>query len=112
MSFLRRWQARHLLVAWTVYWVLLIGISLRSALAAAMRALNAPQGLGSISASVENGNFILKTTAAGQTWTGSTSLITMALWFAGPPLLLFLVWLVTRRAPQVERDAERDYRIS
>ena len=112
MSFLRRWQARHLLIAWVVYWVLLVAVSLRSALVAAARALNAPKGLGSISASVDNGNFILKASSGTQTWSGSTSLTSMALWFAGPPLVLFLLWLVTRRAPVTERDPERDYRIS
>jgi hypothetical protein len=112
VSFLSRWQARHLLIAWVVYWVLLVAISMRSALVAAARALNAPKGLGSISASVDNGNFILKASSGAQTWTGSTSLTTMALWFAGPPLLLFLLWLVTRRAPVSQPDPERDYRIT
>jgi hypothetical protein len=112
VNFFRRWQAKHLLVAWLVYWLLLIAISLRSAIVAAMRALNAPKGLGSLSASVDNGNFVLKASAGTQTWSGSTSVMTMALWFAGPPLLLFLVWLLTRRAPVAERDPDRDYRIS
>ncbi len=112
MSFLRRWQAKHLLIAWIVYWVLLIGISLRSFLAAAMRALNAPHGLGSIAASVDNGRFVLKTAVGTNTWSHSMSLTAMTLWFAGPPLALFLVWLVTRRAPVTERESERDYRIT
>ena len=109
---LRRWRARHLLVAWIVYWIVLLVVTLRSALGMAARAVAGPDGHGSIGASVENSNFILKVVADGQTWTGTTSLTTMALWFAGPPLVLFLVWLATRRAPVVERDPERDYRIS
>ena len=112
MSFLRRWQARHLLVAWIVYWVLLVGISMRSAIAAAMRALNAPHGLGSISASVDGGNFVLKASVGADTWSRSMSMTSMALWFAGPPLLLFVLWLATRRAPAPAREPERDYRIS
>jgi hypothetical protein len=112
MNFLRRWQAKHLLVAWIVYWVLLIGISLRSFLAAAMRALNAPHGLGSIGANVDNGTFVLKSAVGAQSWTQSMSLTAMTLWFAGPPLVLFLVWLATRRAPVAQRDPERDYRIT
>ena len=112
VNFFRRWQAKHLLVAWIVYWVLLIGISMHSAIAAAMRSLNAPHGLGSISASVDGGNFVFKASVGSDTWTRTMSLTAMTLWFAGPPLLLFLVWLATRRAPVAEREAERDYRIS
>jgi hypothetical protein len=112
VNFFRRWQAKHLLLAWVAYWVALITVGLHSALGAVLRALNAPSGHGTIGASVDNGNFVLKVTTDGQTWIGSTSLTTAALWFAGPPLLLFLVWLATRRAPVTERDPERDYRIS
>ena len=106
------WRARHLLVAWTVYWIALILVGARNAIAAASRALNAPKGLGSISASVDNGNFILKVTSQAEVWSGSMSLSTMALWFAGPPLLLFLLWLVTRRSPveAQEHEREREYR--
>lgn len=105
---LSRWRARHLLAAWTVYWVGLILFGARSAIFAASRALNAPTGLGSISASVNDGRFVLKVTSPAEVWSGSMSLTSMALWFAGPPLLLFLLWLVTRRAP-VEAP-EREYR--
>ena len=93
-----------------MYWVLLIGISMHSWIAAAMRALNAPHGLGSISASVDGGNFVLKASVGADAWIRSMSMTSMALWFAGPPLLLWLLWLVTRRAPAAE--PERDYRIS
>jgi hypothetical protein len=85
-------------------------IGLRGAIAAASRALNAPKGLGSISASVENGNFVLRTTSQAEVWSGSMSLTSMALWFAGPPLLLFLLWLVTRRAPVDAPQRDREYR--
>ena len=109
---LRRWRAKHLLIAWIVYWVVLILVSLRSALGVVARGLTAPGSHGSVGASFENSNFILKVTTDAQTWTATTSFATIALWFAGPPLLLFLVWLATRRAPVAERDPERDYRIS
>lgn len=112
MRFLRRWQAKHLLTAWTIYWVALIVVTLHSALAAASRALNAPNGHGSIGAGVDKGIFTLTITTNGRVWTGSTSLTTMALWFAGPPLLLWLVWFVTRRAPVDVREPERGYRVT
>jgi hypothetical protein len=112
VNFLRRWQAKHLLLAWIVYWAALIVVGLHSALGVALRALTAPSGHGTIGASVDNDNFVLKITTDGQTYVGSTSLTTAVLWFAGPPLLLFLVWLVTRRTPAAAHDSERDYRIS
>jgi hypothetical protein len=112
VNFLRRWQAKHLLLAWIGYWVLLIAVGLHTALGAALRALSAPSGHGTIGASVDDGNFILKITTDDRTLVGTTSLATAVLWFAGPPLLLFLVWLVTRRAPVSAPDSERDYRIS
>jgi len=107
---LSRWRARHLLAAWTVYWVALIAFGAHSALSAVASALNAPKGLGSISASVENGLFVLKVSSEHGAWRGTTSLTAMALWFAGPPLLLFLLWLVTRSSPADVREPERDYR--
>jgi len=61
---------------------------------------------------VDGGNFVFKASVGSDTWSRTMSLTAMALWFAGPPLLLFIVWLVTRRAPVAEREAERDYRIS
>ena len=112
MTFLRRWQAKHLLLAWVVYWIALITIGLHTALGAALKAMNAPNGHGTIGASIDDSNFVLKITTDAQTWIGTTSLTSAALWFAGPPLLLFLVWLVTRRAPVSAPDPERDYRIS
>ena len=112
MELLRRWRAKHLLLAWVVYWVLLVIVGLSPALALIVRALNAPKGLGSIGANVGNGIASLTVSSTAQTWTGSVSLTSLALWIAGPPLLLWLLWLVTRRAPASARDEERDYRIS
>ena len=112
MGLLRRWQAKHLLLAWALYWVVLVLVVLRPAIAMVLRAMNAPRGLGSISAGVSDGIATLTVVAKGVTWTGSASLTSLALWIAGPPLLLWLVWLVTRRAPATAREAEHDLRTS
>jgi hypothetical protein len=110
MGLLRRWRAKHLLLAWVLYWIVLVVVALRPAIAMILRAINAPKGLGSISASVADGMATLTVLATGQTWTGTASLTSLALWLAGPPLLLWLVWLVTRRSPAAAH--ERDFRIS
>lgn len=112
MGLFRRWRARHLLLAWAVYWFVLALVALRPALAMVTRALTGPDGHGSISADVTNGIARLNVAFEGQSWTGSTSLTTLVLWFAGPPLLLWLVWFVTRRAPETARDVEHDLRLS
>ena len=112
MGLLRRWQAKHLLLAWGFYWIVLAVVALRPALSMIARALSGPDGHGSISADVANGIARLNVAFEGQTWTGSVSLISLALWIAGPPLLLWLVWLVTRRAPAPAREPEHDLRIS
>jgi len=59
-----------------------------------------------------NGDLSLTISSDTAHWVGSASLTSIALWIAGPPLLLWLVWLVTRRAPVATPDPERDYRIS
>jgi len=51
-------------------------------------------------------------TGDGVHWTGSGSVTSIVLWLCGPPLLLWLLWLVTRRAPTTAREPERDYRVS
>ena len=112
MGLLRRWQAKHLLLAWALYWIVLAVVALRPALSMITRAIAGPDGHGSISADVTNGIANLNVVSEGQRWTGSASLATLALWIAGPPLLLWLLWLVTRRAPATAREAEHDLRIS
>ena len=112
MGLLRRWQAKHLLLAWALYWIVLAVVALRPALSMITRAIAGPDGHGSISADVTNGIANLNVVSEGQRWTGSASLTTLALWIAGPPLLLWLLWLVTRRAPATAREAEHDVRIS
>lgn len=112
MRLLRRWRAKHLLLAWIAYWVLLVLVGLRSAIAAVISALNAPKGLGSIGVNVGDGLAKLTVSSGAGTWTGSMSLTALALWLAGPPLLLWLLWVATRREPATAREAEGDYRIS
>jgi hypothetical protein len=109
---LSRWRASHLLIAWGVYWLGLIAVTLRPALVGALRAVSAPEGHGNISAGFANSAFTLTIASDTVHWVGSASFMSIALWIAGPPLLLWLLWLVTRRAPVAAREPERDYRIS
>jgi hypothetical protein len=92
--FLRRWRPRHLLLAWMTYWVGLILFTLWPAVTAAWR-MSDSNSHGSITASVTDGILRATITETGHaTWSGSITLTALGLLLAGPPLLLWLVWLL------------------
>jgi hypothetical protein len=110
---LNRWKARHLLGAWVVYWIALVAVKLGSGIVAALRVMNAPETQhGSINAGMGDGAFNVSVNGSGVHWAGSASVMSVVLWLCGPPLLLWLLWLVTRRAPAPVREPEHDYRVS
>ena len=95
-SSLRRWGASQLLLAWIAYWLVLIGVTLGRGLLLAWQ-LSRPGVHGRVTAGFDDG--VLRFTVengARAVWTGAASVSTVALWLAGPPLLLWLVWLVLR----------------
>jgi hypothetical protein len=93
---LSRWRPRHLLLAWVAYWLVLIGAVLRPGLGAALKAVSAPQGHGSIGVGMDNAILRLTVTSDGISWIGSASITSIALWIAGPPLVLWVLWMATR----------------
>ena len=105
------WRARHLLGAWALYWVLLVLVKLGSGIVAALRVMNGAQEHGNINVSMNDGTLSSTVVGDGVHWAGSASVMSIVLWLCGPPLILWLLWLVTRRAPAA-REAERDYRVS
>jgi len=109
---LSRWRATHLLGAWVLYWVALVLVKLGPAIVAALRVMNGAEGHGSINVSMNDGTLSTTIVGDGVHWTGSASLTSIVLWLCGPPLLLWLLWLVTRRAPAPAPEAEREYRVS
>jgi hypothetical protein len=97
---LRRWKPTQLLLSWAAYWAGLVGATLSPAIAATWRATHLPDGHGSVSAGFNNGTLTYEVIEDGvKTWVGATSLTTAALWVVGPPLLLWLVWLIVRERP-------------
>ena len=94
---LRNWRPRHLLLAWVGYWIVALLFALRSAIAPIWRVTTDPDAHGDISAGVTDGIFSLTVTdSTGVIFQGSASVMSILLWFAGPPLLLFLLWLAAR----------------
>jgi hypothetical protein len=94
---MRNWRPRHLLASWAAYWVALAGVTLGPAVVAIVGATSDAQKHSSVSAGFGNDGIYLTVTRAGATvWNGAVSLSALALWLAGPPLLLWLAWLLTR----------------
>ena len=94
---LRTWRPRHLLLAWVGYWIVALLVALRSAIGPIWRVTTDPDAHGNISAGVTDGIFSLSVAdSTGVIWQGSASMMSILLWFAGPPLLLFLLWLAVR----------------
>ena len=97
---LRRWKPGQLLLGWAAYWAGLVGVALSPAIGATWRATHLPEGHGSVSASFDNANLSYTVIEDGvKTWVGTTSITTALLWVVGPPLLLWLVWIIVRQRP-------------
>ncbi len=97
---LRRWKPGQLLLGWAAYWAGLVGVALSGAIGATWRATHLPDGHGSVSAGFDNATLTYTVIEDGvKTWVGTTSMTTALLWVVGPPLLLWLVWLILRERP-------------
>src|SRR4051812_32107298 len=92
---LSRWRPRHLMLAWGAYWIVLLAATSITVLRTALAAVAAPEGHGTVSVSMANGVITLLAKSDTSTYTGSASLLAIALWVAGPPLLLFALWAAT-----------------
>ena len=80
---LRRWQARHLFWSWGLYWAGLLAAVAWRPLMEYWRITRSPSGHGSMRYTYSGGG------------------LSLVLWIAGPPLLLFALWLATRsRQPE------------
>lgn len=106
---LRNWRPRHLLLAWVGYWIVALLFALRSAIGPIWRVTSDPDAHGNISADVTDGILSLSVAdSTGVIFQGSASMMSILLWFAGPPLLLFLLWLAVRpRAAEPVLSAPR-----
>lgn len=104
---LSRWKPRHLLVAWSAYWVGLIAVTLGPAIVSILRVAVPAGAKGDASANYGDGMLHLVINSNGTTlWSGAASVVTIALWLAGPPLLLWLAWLVARPARRSNAPVE------
>jgi hypothetical protein len=76
------------------------------AIHAAWRATSLPDGHGSINAGFNNGTLTFEVIEEGvKTFAGSTPFTTAMLWLVGPPLALWVLWLIVRRRPEPSQAA-------
>jgi hypothetical protein len=115
---LRRWKPGQLLLSWGAYWAGLVGVAMGPAIRATWRATNLPDGHGSINAGFDNGTLHYDVIENGvKTLTLTAQLSTVLLWLVGPPLLLWVVWLLVRERPTARRPdalsagAAEDFRV-
>jgi hypothetical protein len=101
---LGRWRLPHLSLASLSYWAALAAAKLTPAFIAGWRVTRDGQH-GSINANLGDGT-LLKVTMLRDTtvmWSGAISLARLAVWIAGPPLVLWLLWLMA--ASRTRREA-------
>jgi hypothetical protein len=92
----RDWGAKHLLIAWSAYWLALGVATLKPALEVLAR-ISRAGAHGQVSAGMQDGLLrVTITSAGGSAWTGGIQFSSLVLWLFGPPLLLWLVWAVSR----------------
>ena len=102
---LRRWTPGHLLAGWAAYWAGLVAVTLSPAIRATWRATHLPDGHGTVSAAFNNTVLTYTVIEDGvKTWVGSVPLSTALFWVAGPPLVLWVVWLALRSRPKAAPD--------
>jgi hypothetical protein len=103
MASRRSW--RFLLGLWGAYWAGLAVFALGPLAVAVYRATSAPDGHGSVTASLGDGGFVVTVIRDGQTiYSMSLHVIAAALWIAVPPLLAWLAFAIGARR-RVEQTA-------
>ena len=95
---LRHWRPRHLLLAWGGYWLALLAFALGPAALAVSRMTRGPRGSSSVSANFDDVIRLTVVDHGATVWAGSASPLTVVLWLTGPPLALWLLWLLARPA--------------
>lgn len=95
---LRRWKPGQLLASWGAYWAGLVAVGLGPGLLASWRATRLPDGHGTIQAGFDKGMLSLSVLEQGvKTFDATTAFSTAMLWVIGPPLALWVMWLIVRR---------------
>ena len=105
LSFRRRRPAQ-LLLAWCTYWLGLALVVLGRPAYQVWRMSRRPGAEGSVSADVEDAVATLRVVVDGATtWSGAASVPAILFWLVGPPLLLWVLWLLLHRRGEAPEPA-------
>lgn len=97
-SRLGRWKVRHLFGAWLGYWAALAAVTLTPAVIAIWKLSQAGmKGNASINAG-DGGLHAIISSQSSTLWEVSVPLTTVVLAIAGPPLVLWVCWLLSASA--------------
>jgi len=101
----RNWSTKQLLLSWCAYWLVLGAATLEPALAILARVSGAGAH-GDAGLSYDDGllKLTVRSTDSGAMWTGAIHFTSLIFWLFGPPLLLWLLWAVTRPRREAVRD--------
>ena len=103
-NFLRRLRTRDLYIAWAGYW-LVLSLQLVPLASAVWRATHAGPAKGEVGVSLGDWVLSVAVRIGGEpTYTASRHLLGLALLVAGPPLALWLLWVVLRPRPVEIRE--------
>ena len=96
-------RLRLLLGLWGTYWAGLAAVALGPLVLAILRATGGPDNTGSVTGSFSNTTLSVVVTRQGQVlYSASAHLLSIALWIAGPPLLIWLAMMLTARRDAAE----------
>ena len=94
---LQRWRVKHLLAFWASYWVGLFAVRLGPVAWQVWKLSRINDDKSSVTFNFGDGGFHLDVVRSGVTqWSGGVGLTSLALLVAGPPLLLWGAWIVSR----------------
>ncbi|MGH7654732.1 MAG: hypothetical protein ACREN6_08720 [Gemmatimonadaceae bacterium] len=101
-----RWKVGHLVASWVGYWAVLAAVTLAPA-ANALWKVSRAGAKGDASLSVGDAGVHATVSVVGVThWEHTVSLTTLVLFIAGPPLLLWVTWLLASSGRRVTAETD------
>lgn len=93
----KAWSVRTLVAGWAGYWALFAAATLAKPIGLAAKLANQPPNSGDASFNIGNSGITASIHSYGhEVWSLHTTWFALALWIAGPPLLIWGAWVWRR----------------